>query len=426
MCVNFNQDYSCIAVGTRKGYKIYNCDPFGKCYQKQDSGMGLVEMLFCTSLVALSGSGDNPKLSPRKLQIINTKRQSIICELTFASTVLAVRLNRKRLVVILAEHIYIYDIGNMKLLHTIDVCISVAQTCALSPSSEHCYLAYPVSAAHRSQLDPTTSLVDGLDSPNSPYPSGSSPFPNGSSSVAATFSSFQSGKGASDLLLFDAATLVPIKSLTAHKSQLACTNFNLDGTLVATASDKGTVVRVFSVPSGEKLWQFRRGTLPARINCLSFNAKSTLLAVSSETDTVHIFRLDVKSKLNKDDGSRRSTLSSITGYILPDMVQQMYEPERDFAHAKIRLENKSGFFLKSASKYQSHAESGNGGEETDGSVTSTAARTVCAISNVTSQLLVVTSEGYLYQFSIDTVNGGECIPLNQYSFLDSDENATKS
>jgi hypothetical protein len=48
------------------------------------------------------------------------QRQSTICELTFVTAILAVKLNRKRLVVVLEEHIYIYDIGNMKLLNTID------------------------------------------------------------------------------------------------------------------------------------------------------------------------------------------------------------------------------------------------------------------------------------------------------------------
>ena len=85
-----------------------------------EGGIGIVEMLFCTSLVALVGAGEQAAWSPRRLQINNTKRQSVICELTFVTTVLAVKLNRKRLVVALEEHIYIYDIGNMKLLSTID------------------------------------------------------------------------------------------------------------------------------------------------------------------------------------------------------------------------------------------------------------------------------------------------------------------
>ena len=38
-----------------------------------DSAKGIVEMLFCTSLVALVGVADQPQSSPRKLQIVNTK-----------------------------------------------------------------------------------------------------------------------------------------------------------------------------------------------------------------------------------------------------------------------------------------------------------------------------------------------------------------
>lgn len=34
---NFNQDYSCIAVGHKKGYTILNCDPFGKVHSNSTS-----------------------------------------------------------------------------------------------------------------------------------------------------------------------------------------------------------------------------------------------------------------------------------------------------------------------------------------------------------------------------------------------------
>jgi hypothetical protein len=49
---------SCISVGTRTGYKIYNCEPFGRCFHESPGGIGVVEMLFCTSLVALVGAGE--------------------------------------------------------------------------------------------------------------------------------------------------------------------------------------------------------------------------------------------------------------------------------------------------------------------------------------------------------------------------------
>jgi autophagy-related protein 18 len=46
------------------------------------------------------------------------KRHSTICEMTFRTAILAMRLNRKRLVVVLESELYIYDISNMQMLKT--------------------------------------------------------------------------------------------------------------------------------------------------------------------------------------------------------------------------------------------------------------------------------------------------------------------
>ena len=64
--VTFNQDFSCLAVGTHNGYRIYNCDPFAKVYENKEGDVSIIEMLFSTSLVALI-------FSPRRLVITNTK-----------------------------------------------------------------------------------------------------------------------------------------------------------------------------------------------------------------------------------------------------------------------------------------------------------------------------------------------------------------
>ena len=44
----------------------------------------------------------------------------MICELLFPSSILAVKLNRKTLVIVLENEIYIYDISNMRLQHVIE------------------------------------------------------------------------------------------------------------------------------------------------------------------------------------------------------------------------------------------------------------------------------------------------------------------
>lgn len=63
------------------------------------------------------------------------QRQSTICELTFPTTVLATKMSRKRLVIVLEHQIYLYDIQTMKLLYTIETSPNPAGTlCQCCPA----------------------------------------------------------------------------------------------------------------------------------------------------------------------------------------------------------------------------------------------------------------------------------------------------
>ncbi len=64
--VTFNQDHSCLAVGSSKGFRIYHTDPFSKIFNSDEGNVTIIEMLFSTSLVAIVRS-------PRHLLIQNTK-----------------------------------------------------------------------------------------------------------------------------------------------------------------------------------------------------------------------------------------------------------------------------------------------------------------------------------------------------------------
>ncbi|CAO1623269.1 unnamed protein product [Parajaminaea phylloscopi] len=433
LSVNFNQDASCVAVGTRHGYSITNCEPFGRVYSKNVGPVSIVEMLFCTSLVAIVGTADSgPSASPRRLQIVNTKRQSTICELLFPTTILAVKLNRRRLVVVLEDEIYIYDISNMKLLHTIETSPNPNAICALSPCSEPCYLAYP---------SPVPSLSSNLGAGNGSTGTGAGP--SGGSSSSATSSG--------DVLIFDLLSLQVSNIIQAHKTPIAHVAINSTGTLLATASDKGTVIRVFSVPSASLVGQYRRGAYPARIYSISFNAVSTLLSVSSDTETVHIFKLPAAGtqapntslrpgllapgasspSLGSEDGSsenggggpglpeearnkkspanskgggfkgslRRRTsalsrlaTSSVSGY-LPSTLSSLWEPQRDFASLRLPTPGVSS---------------------------------VVAISPTSPYVIVCTSDAFFYVYSLDLETGGEGTLLKQYSLLDAPGTANSS
>ncbi|ORY85744.1 WD40-repeat-containing domain protein [Protomyces lactucae-debilis] len=378
---NFNQDYTCVSVGTKEGYRLYNCEPFGKIYE-HPGGRSIVEMLFCTSLVALVGLGDQPDLSPRRLQIVNTKRGSSICELTFPTAILAVKLNRKRLVAVLSQNLYVYDIANMKLLHTIETSPNPNAICALSSSSDACYIAYP---------SPTPMPSSGADGAPAHAP------------VANPAHVPVSG----DVLIYDASSLQPVNVVEAHKSPLSCIALSSDGTKLATASDKGTIIRVFSVPGADKLFQFRRGSLPAKIYSLNFDLSSTFLACSSDSETVHVFKLShdharrdrqeapstarvppkgAMSMIRKSSQGFGRTFADTFGAYLPNSVTEMWEPIRDFASLKLQ----------------------NGGK----------VKSVVAISTAGPEphVMVVSSAGSLLQYAIDLELGGEC-PLVKSSSL---------
>jgi autophagy-related protein 18 len=92
-------------------------------------------------------------------------------------------------------------------------------------------------------------------------------------------------------LIFDTISLTALNMIQAHKSPIAALAMNAQGTMIATASDKGTVIRTFSIPDGKKIAEYRRGTKSARVFSMNFNAVGSLLAVSSDTETVHIYNL---------------------------------------------------------------------------------------------------------------------------------------
>lgn len=80
--------------------------------------------------------------------------------------------------------------------------------------------------------------------------------------------------------------------IVAHEAALSCISLNLQGTRLATASIKGTLIRVFDTTTGSKVAELRRGTNQATIFCINFNHQSTCIVVSSDHGTIHVFNLE--------------------------------------------------------------------------------------------------------------------------------------
>lgn len=275
LCASFNQDNSGFAISTRDGFKIFDSNTGRLCYERASGAFVVVEMLYSSSLLAIVGGGEQPSLSPRRLCLFNTTTGTALRELNFLTSVLAVRLNKKRLVVVLQEKTYIYDSNTLAILDAIDTVPNVKGLCAFSPSLDGCFLALPSSTT----------------------------------------------KGS--VLVYNVMELHSHCEIDAHRSPLAAIAMSFNGMYIATASEQGTIIRVHLVSEATKSYSFRRGTYPSTIFSMSFGPSTQLpdiLVALSSSGSIHVFSLG----LAINQRGRRS--SSFLGSLLPDSVNDAFDP----------------------------------------------------------------------------------------------------
>ncbi|VEN46070.1 unnamed protein product [Callosobruchus maculatus] len=332
--VNFNQDSTSLAVGCRTGYRLYSLNSvehLDQIYSNGGEDCCLVERLFSSSLVAVVSL-----TAPRKLKVCHFKKGTEICNYSYSNTILAVKLNRSRLVVCLEESLYIHNIRDMKVLHTIrDTPPNPQGLCALSINSGDCFLAYP-----------------------------------GSSTIG-------------EVQIFDAINLHAKTMIHAHDSPLAALAFSPSGQRIATASEKGTVIRVFSSTDASKLYEFRRGMKRCvAISCLAFAPCGQFLGCSSNTETVHVFKLEEPKDSPRRSVEETSWMGYLTNY-LPTQVTDVFNQGRAFATAHLPF---SGV------------------------------RNVISIALIQQQLrlLVATEDGFLYVYNMDPNEGGDLVLCKQH------------
>ncbi|KAG5626115.1 hypothetical protein H5410_011333 [Solanum commersonii] len=185
-----------------------------------------------------------------------------IGELSFRSEVKSVRLRRDRIVVVLAQKIFVYNFSDLKLLHQIETVANPKGLCEVSQVSGSMVLVCP--GLQKGQV-----RVEHYASKRT-------------------------------------------KFIMAHDSRIVCFALTNDGRLLATSSSKGTLVRIYNTLDGSLVQEVRRGADRAEIYSLAFSPTAQWLAVSSDKGTVHVFNLKVDSAALGVDRPRGASESHAT------------------------------------------------------------------------------------------------------------------
>ncbi len=129
------------------------------------------------------------------------------------------------------------------------------------------------------------------------------------------------------------------KKISAHQTEITLMALNHQGDIIASCSQKGSIIRLFSTYTGYLLKELRRGTDFAEIYSLSFDPTSQYILCSSSKGTVHVFNV-VKNKAVKNP---KSILSSVGSFL--NLQNTYLDNEWSFAqyHIDCKINNIANF-----------------------------------------------------------------------------------
>jgi WD40 repeat protein len=285
--LSFNKDATHLTRGTNNGYDIYALNPILENIEsvQKNGGIGIFKMLNRTNYGLIVGGGGTPCYDKNNVIICDHKDQKIKISIQMSSEVKEAIISKKIIAVCLQRTIFIYDFRGDKLGQ-------------LNTSENEKGL-----------------LVLNKDDENP---------------ILATLSS---NNMPGEILIYDTQHKQSI-IIPAHNNKISALELNYKGDMVASASECGTLIRVFNSKTGELMFELRRGTTVSEIYSMSFSKDSEMLACTSSNGAVHIFQL-----CNERDSSvNKNTLSNLNQF--SSFLPQYFSSQWSFKQIKIDTTDK--------------------------------------------------------------------------------------
>jgi len=292
--ISFNQESTCISIGTETGFKIINACPFLDLYYRDmKGGIGIVEMLYNTNLLALVGGGKNPVYPPNELILWDEKEGKEIGRIKLKTKIINVKLKENKIYIVTKEKIFLFDF-NLKL---IDAFESKNPLGLISLCYKEDIVAYPDKKIE-----------------------GNIRIKNYDKKMNYFF--------------------------CAHKTPLSCIQLNQEGNLIATSSLKGTIVRIYNIINGILVKEVRRGTEGSFINHIAFDPTQKYFVVSSDRKTIHLFFMNNNASVTNNENNLKMSR------IISEEEEKKNEAEKiNIDNKKTGLNGFNKFFKYLGSEY---------------------------------------------------------------------------
>ena len=238
--LNNTETYACVA--TDKGFMIYSPQPFKSVLSRDiPGGVYRVKMLHKTNIILFVGRTEKGPYPNNKLIVWDDVAQEVVSEISYPDKIVVFHATRKYIYVQTDKKLYIYQLNTLLLVKQFDT--TQTPVFAVSENETYNIVVFP-----SQQLGHIT--IQNIDTGD-------------------------------------------VSTIYAHYGTIESIGVSRDAKYIATASDKGTIIRMYSIETKTILHEFRRGLDYVRITQLLFHPSNRILLASSDRGSIHLFNTEI-------------------------------------------------------------------------------------------------------------------------------------
>ena len=246
---NFNEDASCITLGTKTGFKIITCNPF-KSYLTTKLGreINIIEMYSSSNILVIKSFEKN------KLIIWDDNKKKIIREMRLLSHIRLIRIIKNILFVVTDLKTYLFNFEDLSLIYSFEIFLTTQKELISFTINKNVVIAYV-------NKNKKSFYVKNIN-PKSKFDE------------------------------IDTQKDIEIKNNEGLKYNYL--QINKKGSIIAAAC-KGKVF-LYNISNKENIKTIENNDLKeGDINCICFNDNDKFLAVSNEKGNIYIFDISTQN-----------------------------------------------------------------------------------------------------------------------------------